>query len=172
MSPKISIIVPVHNVELYLVQCIESILAQTITDYEVVLVNDGSTDRSGEICDELALRDNRIKVIHKEYGGVSSARNEGVKKANGIYIGFVDGDDRIDSEMYKNLYDLCVDTASDISICKLGREINGKLINDSKENLYTKKMTNHEAMEQLFRGVLFRFSLCNKLFKRTCFDNT
>ncbi len=133
LKPKISIIVPVYNVELYLVQCIESILAQTITDYEVLLVNDGSTDRSGEICDEFVVRDNRINVIHKKNGGLSSARNEGIKKATGDYVGFVDGDDRLDPEMYKKLYQICVDTDSDIGICKLGREVNGKLINDSNE---------------------------------------
>ena len=171
VNPKISIIVPVHNVEAYLNHCIRSILSQTITDFEVILVNDGSTDKSGKICDEFALQDKRIKVIHQEYGGVSSARNIGIKKAKGNYIGFVDGDDRINPEMYKRLHDICLDTESDISICKLGREINGKLINESEEKLYIKEMTNIEAMEQLFRGILFRFSLCNKLFKKTCFKD-
>lgn len=171
MKPKISIIVPVYNVEPYLHQCIESILEQTITDYEVLLVDDGSMDRSGEICDEFALRDNRIKVIHKKNGGLSSARNEGIKKAIGDYIGFVDGDDHIDPEMYEKLYEVCIDSESDIGICVLGRETNGKIVKDTNENSHIKKMSNHEAMEQLFRGYLFRFSVCNKLFKRSGFDN-
>ncbi|MFT4412579.1 glycosyltransferase family 2 protein [Fredinandcohnia humi] len=171
MEPVVSIIVPIYNVEKYLKSCIESILTQTLTDIEVILVNDGSTDGSGKICDEYAASDTRVKVIHKEYGGVSSARNVGVKTAKGEYIGFVDSDDRINKEMYRELYHLCKDTHSDISICFLGREINGKLINQHSNKIYTQIMDNEEAMRQLFKGVLYRFSLCNKLFKKSCFEN-
>jgi glycosyltransferase involved in cell wall biosynthesis len=170
MKPAISIIVPVYNVELYLEECIESILAQTFTDFEILLINDGSIDKSGDICDEYAKDDNRIKVIHKEYGGVSSARNVGIKLAQGEYIGFVDSDDRIDKKMFNTLHMLCVETKSDISICTLGREINGQLINRKEEELI-KEMNNTEAMRELFKGVLYRFSLCNKLFRKNCFKN-
>ncbi|MEH7226759.1 glycosyltransferase, partial [Bacillus sp. JJ1566] len=171
MGPVVSIIVPVYNVEKYLSSCIDSILAQTLTDIEVILVNDGSTDHSGKICDEYAASDTRVKVIHKEYGGVSSARNVGVGMAQGEYIGFVDSDDRIEQEMYMELYHLCKDTSSDISICILGREMNGKIINQHNNKIYTKLMDNEEAMKQLFKGELYRFSLCNKLFKKSCFVN-
>lgn len=96
MHPLISVIVPVYNVQKYLRQCIASILAQTYENFELILVNDGSKDKSGEICDEYAKKDNRIKVFHKENGGVSSARNLGLDKAIGENICFVDSDDWVD----------------------------------------------------------------------------
>lgn len=96
-TPKISIIVPVYNVEVYLHRCINSILSQTFPDFEVLLINDGSTDRSGMICDEFAKKDSRIRVFHKENGGVSSARNFGLENVKGEWISFVDADDWIES---------------------------------------------------------------------------
>ncbi len=93
--PKISIIVPVYKVEKYIHQCIDSILKQTFTDIELILVDDGSPDSCGKICDEYAVKDRRVKVIHKENGGLSDARNTGVKCAKGEYISFVDSDDWI-----------------------------------------------------------------------------
>ena len=95
----ISIIVPVYNVEKYLKKCVDSIVNQTYKNLEIILVDDGATDSSGEICDELEKLDNRIKVYHKENGGLSDARNYGVARATGSYIGFVDSDDYIDAEM-------------------------------------------------------------------------
>lgn len=170
METKISIIVPIYNVEEYLSKCIDSILSQTLTEFELILVDDGSPDKSGEICDEYAKKDNRIKVIHKENGGVSSARNEGIKVSNGEYIGFVDPDDYIKSDMYDVLYKLCINNNSEIGICKLGREIEGKIINKS-EDIDIKELNNVEGMRELFKGILYRFSLCNKLFKKSCFNN-
>lgn len=171
MAPLISIIIPINNLAPYLNKCIDSILNQSFVNLEVILINDGSKDESGKICTELSNRDNRIKVIHKEYGGVSSARNAGIKVANGEYIGFVDGDDCIDQNMYRTLYSLCKKTNADIAVCKLGRIIDGKLINNSHEKQKVIEMDNIESMRQLFTGALFRFSLCNKLFKKSCFEN-
>ena len=93
MRPIISIIVPVYNTEKYLDQCIQSVLAQTYTNWELLLIDDGSTDSSGAICDKYAAEDNRIRVFHKENGGVSSARNLGLDNAQGEWISFVDADD-------------------------------------------------------------------------------
>lgn len=98
-NPKISVIVPVYNVEKYLRKCVDSILSQTFTDFELLLIDDGSKDHSGEICDEYALQDDRVKVFHKENGGVSSARNLGIDVAKGEWITFVDADDWV-SEKY------------------------------------------------------------------------
>ena len=98
--PKISVIVPVYNTEKYLHRCVDSILAQTFTDFELLLVNDGSPDKSGEICDEYAQKDTRVRVFHKENGGVSSARNLGLENAQGKWITYVDGDDWIEPTMY------------------------------------------------------------------------
>lgn len=97
-KPIISIIVPVYNVEKYLPRCIDSILAQTFTDFELLLIDDGSIDNSGNICDDYAKKDNRIRVFHKQNGGVSSARNLGLDNAKGEWITFVDSDDLIDNE--------------------------------------------------------------------------
>ncbi len=99
--PKVSVIVPVYKAEAYLKRCIDSILAQTFTDWELLLVDDGSPDRSGEICDEYAAADSRIRVLHKENGGVSSARNLGLDNMQGEYVTFVDADDWIDIDTFE-----------------------------------------------------------------------
>lgn len=101
--PKISVIVPVYNTEKYLCRCINSILAQDFTDFELILVDDGSKDMSGLICNEYAKKDNRVKVYHKENGGVSSARNLGLNKAQGEFIAFIDSDDYVDSDYFSIL---------------------------------------------------------------------
>ena len=103
-GPVVSIIVPVYNVKDYLPHCVDSILAQTLQDWELLLVDDGSTDGSGEICDTYARRDERIYVIHQENAGVSMARNKGMSIAKGIYIGFVDADDWIEPEMFQTMW--------------------------------------------------------------------
>lgn len=102
---KVSVIIPIFNVEEYLRKCIESVLRQTLKEIEIVCVDDGSTDNSNIICDEYAKLDSRVKVIHKYNGGLVSARKEGLKIAKGEYIGYVDGDDWIDPEMYEKLYE-------------------------------------------------------------------
>ena len=100
---KISIVVPLYNVENYLSRCIDSILCQKCSDFELLLVDDGSQDRSGQICDEYALKDNRIRVYHKKNGGVSSARNLGLEKANGEWICFVDADDYVKPDFLSSI---------------------------------------------------------------------
>lgn len=170
-KPAISVIVPVYNVEAHLRKCLDSILNQTFKSLEVIIVNDGSTDQSGEISDEYVEKESRIQVIHLEKEGVSAARNIGVSQAKGDFIGFVDGDDYIDERMYKTLYEACLRTSSNISICKLGREINGEIINNIPDEFYFLELNNEEAMRELFKGNLYRFSLCNKLFSKQCFTD-
>lgn len=101
--PKVSVIVPVYNAEKYLHRCIDSILAQTFTDFELLLIDDGSKDKSGAICDEYAVKDSRVRVFHKENGGVSSARNLGLDNACGSYITFVDSDDYLEAKCLSTL---------------------------------------------------------------------
>lgn len=96
MTPKVSIIVPIYKVEKYIYKCINSILGQSLTEFELILVDDGSPDRCGDICDEYAKKDKRIKVIHKENGGLSDARNSGLDVATGKFVAFIDSDDFID----------------------------------------------------------------------------
>lgn len=162
---------PVYNIDQHLRKCLDSILVQTFLNFEVIVVNDGSTDQSGEICDEYEKKDERIQVIHQDNQGVSAARNTGVAQATGDYIGFVDGDDYIVEDMYQKLYQACRDRGSSIAICKMGREIDGELTNDNIGDFYTEKLNNEEAMRELFKGALYRFSLCNKLFRKECFEN-
>lgn len=114
----ISIIVPVYNVQEYLERCINSIWQQTYQNLEIILVDDGSTDRSGQMCDEFAQKDPRIKVVHKENGGLSDARNAGLQVATGDYIGYVDSDDWIEPEMYATMYQACKREQADLAICR------------------------------------------------------
>ena len=117
MSPVISVIVPVYNTELYLRRCIDSILSQTFTDFELLLIDDGSTDRSGAICDEYAAKDKRVRVFHKENGGVSLARNLGLDEAKGEWIEFVDSDDWVDLSLLEKMYTSGLKGKADIVIC-------------------------------------------------------
>lgn len=127
----ISIIVPVYNVEKYLKKCVDSIVNQTYKNLEIILVDDGATDNSGKICDELVELDNRIKVYHKKNGGLSDARNYGVERATGDYIGFVDSDDYIDAEMYEKLYEAIKKENVDVAECNL------KIVYPEKTELFT-----------------------------------
>lgn len=111
---KISVIIPIYNVEQYLSQCLDSIINQTYTNLEIILINDGSTDNSEKICNQYKLLDPRIIVIHKTNGGLSDARNTGIKIATGDYISFVDADDFIDKNMYTILFQKINTTNADI----------------------------------------------------------
>ena len=115
--PIISVIVPVYNMEEYLERCVDSIIHQTESNIEIILVNNGSTDRSGAICDKYSINDDRVKVIHQPNNGVSAARNSGIKVAKGDYIGFVDADDWIEPDMYESLFEGAVRTDADVVMC-------------------------------------------------------
>ncbi len=116
MSLQISVIIPVYNCEEYLDHCIESVLNQTLRNFELILIDDGSTDSSPQICDNFAAMDDRIIVIHKENSGVSCARNEGIKAAKGEYLTFIDADDYIDSQMLEKLYQMAKDNSTDMIV--------------------------------------------------------
>lgn len=116
-KPLLSIIVPVYDVERYLPKCIDSILAQTFTDFELILVEDGSPDNCPALCDAAAAKDARIRVIHQKNGGLSAARNAGLDAARGEWIGFVDSDDYIAPEMYEALYKAVQSTGADLALC-------------------------------------------------------
>ena len=116
-APLLSIIVPVYKVENYLPKCIDSILAQTFTDFELILVEDGSPDNCPALCDAAAAKDARIRVLHQKNGGLSAARNAGLDAARGVWIGFVDSDDYIAPEMYEALYHAVQSTGADLALC-------------------------------------------------------
>jgi glycosyltransferase involved in cell wall biosynthesis len=117
MQPKISVVIPVYNVEKYLHRCVDSVLKQTFRDFEIILVNDGSQDQSGAICDEYVEKDNRIKVIHKKNARVSAARNDGIKMAKGKYISFVDSDDWIEPDMFRDMIQKAEEFRLDFAMC-------------------------------------------------------
>ena len=175
---KLSIIVTIYNREKYLEKCINSILNQTFNSFELILVNDGSTDRSADICDKYANLDSRVRVIHKKNGGVSSARNVGIDNSNGEYIGFVDSDDYIKDDMYEIMYTKAKEFLADIVICRCIDVKEDEIKNvkkKEKENIYdinVKQYNNKEALNEIYteKNALF-ISPVNKLYKKTIFDS-
>ena len=113
----ISVIIPIYNLEQYIERCVRSVMAQSYKNLQIILVDDGSSDGSGAVCDALAQQDSRIKVIHKPNGGVSDARNFGVKAASGQFISFVDGDDYVHPEFIATLHTLCVENKCRMAQC-------------------------------------------------------
>lgn len=172
ISDLISVIVPVYNVEKYLPQCISSILNQTIQNLEIILVDDGSLDNSGKICDDFSKNDNRIIVVHKENGGLSSARNAGLKIANGNYIGFVDSDDWLDENMYETLLKLINDTNADISYCNFFRTANGNEKISPINNEIIESFNNIEGLNNFYTDLYQPTVVAwNKLYAKKLFDN-
>lgn len=165
----ISVIVPVYNVEHYLEKCVTSILNQTYTNLEIILVDDGSTDYSGIMCDELEKMDARIKVIHKANGGLSSARNAGIDSATGKYIGFIDSDDYIDVKMFELLYSAIKNNSADISVCNYSWvNENGRVFNTTTLNnaIYS----SDEVLCSYFLDNLSSWVIaCNKLYLTSLF---
>lgn len=135
MDAKITVVVPVYNVADYLPKCIESIRNQTYGNLEILLVNDGSTDHSGDICEKYAALDSRITVIHKANGGLSDARNTGIDAASGDYIAFVDSDDWIDEDMYEVLYGLITEHGADLAACRLKEISKSGILDESTDHL-------------------------------------
>jgi len=173
MDDLISVIVPIYNVGDYLRKCIDSIINQTYTNLEIILVDDGSTDNCGSICDEYKLKDNRIKVIHKPNGGLSSARNAGLDIATGSLIGFVDSDDYIEPTMYEELYNNMIKYGSDIAICNIYNDIYGKknirIKNESYKEFFSKDKEKFNNIHSKCRCLMV--VAWNKLYKRYIFDN-
>ena len=179
--PTISVIVPVYKVEPYLSRCIDSILSQTFTDFELILVDDGSPDNCGKICDEYAQKDNRIQVIHKENGGLSSARNAGIdwvfSNSNSDFFTFIDSDDTIKSNYLYTLYNYAQENDADIVSCKAIRVYNDDELKTAMNTL-TKQNQPHmfycgkDACINLYKAnSKISISSCTKLYKRDLFRN-
>ncbi|MBR0163505.1 MAG: glycosyltransferase [Lachnospiraceae bacterium] len=164
-SDVISVIVPVYNIERYLPECIESILEQTYRELEIILVDDGSTDQSGIICDRYAETDNRIRVIHKENGGLSSARNSGIDISCGSYLGFVDGDDCIHKQMYEILYRMIRISDAQIAACGYSQDAAWS-IKDYKDDVHYTAISKEEAINY---GRIY-IAAWNKLYKKDLFN--
>lgn len=163
-QPEISVIVPVYNVEKYLGRCVDSILAQTFRDLEILLVDDGATDRSGEMCDGYAAQDDRIRVIHKENGGLSDARNAGIDAAGGRFLCFIDSDDFIDPTMLEVLHRLIVQEDAEVAICGIcDCYEGGRTVQTEQVEEFT--CTGVEAMGLTLEGVRLPGSVCSKLIR-------
>ena len=146
----ISVVVPVYKVEIYLDKCIQSVLNQTFRDFELILVDDGSPDRCGEICDQWAEKDHRIRVIHKSNGGLSDARNAGISQAKGEWLSFVDSDDWIAEDMLETLYRLAIDHDAEISCSNFSRVVDDGKMERQTNYVQPGVLTPEEYWEQLF----------------------
>lgn len=166
----VSVIIPAYNIGDYVGRCLDSIISQTYKNLEIIVVDDGSRDHTGEILDNYAKKDRRIKVIHKENGGVSSARNKGIEVAEGDYIGFIDGDDLIEPEMYKILVDLLEEENADIAHCGYQMVFPDRV--DYYHNTGKKKIqTTEEGLKDLLSGEIIEPGLVNKLYKKELIKN-
>lgn len=165
----VSVIVPVYMVEEYLQSCVDSVINQTYRNLEIILVNDGSSDNCGKICDDYALLDKRIKVIHKKNGGLSDARNAGIKIAEGEYITCVDSDDFIAEDMVENLYKVLTSTKADIAVCGMIKTSDRfpSIQNDNVEKI--EEFTPQEAIEEGLYNRKFPLSAWAKLYRKSLF---
>lgn len=165
MDSLISVIVPIYNVEKYLDRCVDSIINQTYKNLEIVLVDDGSLDNCPKMCDDYAEKDSRIKVVHKENGGLSDARNAGMKVATGEYVSFIDSDDYVSLDFYETLLDTIVDNDSDIVECGVVKFYEDNSFDKYSDDL---KVTNYDTLDGL-EGLInenpFKQHVWNKLYK-------
>lgn len=165
MNILISIIIPVYNVETYLDRCIESLINQTYKNLEIILVNDGSKDNSGAICDKYALKDDRIKVYHIENGGSSIARNYGLKKSKGDFIGFVDSDDWVKPEMFKQLIDFAL--KNNLKVIETS-SVHSHLVKDNSHNnntIIAKIEDKNTALKRIIKNK--RFAVWRRIYHRS-----
>jgi len=171
--PKISVIVPVYNVEQYIHRCVDSILAQTFTDFELIMVDDGSPDNCPAICDEYAEKDDRIHVIHQKNGGLSAARNAGIDKANGDYLTFVDSDDVIHPQFLELMINDLLISMNDIAICQLF-SFEKSIIFERIDNCLVNYLSAIEACKRIYirseNNFLF-VTAWGKLYKTELFQN-
>ena len=173
MQEKVSVIVPIYKVENYLDRCVNSILNQTYQNLEIILVDDGSPDNCPQMCDEYAKKDSRIKVVHKENGGLSSARNAGLDVMTGDYVTFVDSDDILDLSYVEKCIKVLKEENAQIVSCDYLRFSDEKEISNQVEQVNIKVYTKKEALENTFKKPcnLEFFVACFKVFKRYIFDN-
>lgn len=168
-TPKISIILPVYNVEPYLDDCMQSILRQSFVDFEVIAVNDGSTDKSLEICEKYAAQDSRVRVVSQPNQGLSAARNVGIKAARGVYVTGIDSDDWVETEYLAILYELATRFDADIAITELTSDEEPSadlMLTEGKITIYDRGA----ALTALYINRVLRDHFCGKLFKRSLFD--
>jgi glycosyltransferase involved in cell wall biosynthesis len=167
-NPNISVIVPIYNSEKFISKCVDSFLAQTYFDFELLLINDGSTDNSGRICDEYALKDNRIRIFHKENGGVSSARNVGIKNAKGKWIWFVDSDDSVQSQTLDSLSQYFEDNIDCIMFGFKKLNAQNQIIYEYTGGRKNILLNNEESIKCLYSSLFYPYQgyIWSKLFRK------
>ena len=170
IAPELSVIVPVYNVEKCLEKCIESILNQTFKNYELILVDDGSPDNSGKICDEYAKKYSKIRVIHKKNGGLSQARNVGISVSKGEYLSFIDSDDYIASDMFEFLMKNLKENNADVSVCGIYDCYKDKIVHQCKDQKFL-ILDNETALSEALIGKNISVNAVNKIYKKELFDN-
>lgn len=168
---KISVIVPIYNVENFLVKCIDHLIGQTYKNLEIILVDDGSKDSSGKLCDNYALKDERIRVIHKKNGGVSSARNAGLEIAQGNYIMFCDSDDYYDFDMAETLLKALEENVCDISMCGVRLFTDDKILEERIKYNPERLLKGEDLLKEYFNNDMLISSPVNKLYKKDVFNN-
>ncbi len=169
MDPVISIIIPVYNVEKFLCRCLDSVINQTYRNLEIILIDDGSTDESGKICDEYVLKDSRIRVLHQDNKGVSAARNLGIRMSNGQYMAFIDGDDWIEKDMFSFLLGLLEGNKADMAGCGyyLNNDADPDLDPESKPQILKREEAIRMSLE--LKDFCFDCSVFNKIFSSEIF---
>ena len=169
VNELISIIVPVYNVEKYIEKCLDSIINQTYKNIEIIVIDDGSTDNSANICDKYTKKSNKLRVIHKENGGISEARNLGISEAKGKYIIFIDSDDYIETEMIEKLYNACIENNAQIGCCGKILESSDKIKNINNKNEFC--IENKDAIKKLLLLDDIDASCSDKLIDITLFQD-
>ena len=164
--PEVSVIIPVYKVEKYIHKCIDSVLNQTFRDIQVILVDDGSPDNCGHICDEYSKADKRVSVVHKENGGLSDARNAGMKYAEGNYILFVDSDDYIEHDMIEYMYSRIKDSDADMATCGIYEVYSDRIEEQKREPDFV--CSGEEAFRCILQGHTIRGEVWNKLIRKSC----
>ena len=173
---KISVIVPVYRVEKYLKRCLDSIINQTYTNLEIILIDDGSDDGCGAICDSYASKDSRVKVIHQTNKGLSASRNIGLKQSTGDFVAFVDSDDYINCHMFEHMMDALVDNNADIAMCDFKYVYDENILDEAREDDHTVRtevISSHDAQYLMCKDLNARITYTvawNKLYKKELFD--
>lgn len=167
----ISIIVPIYNVEKYLEKCIRSLIHQSYSKIEILLIDDGSTDECPNICDKFEKEDSRIKTFHKENGGLSDARNKGIEESKGEYITFVDSDDYLDEHYIEILYNVMIKNNADLVISGLKDYYDGEKIKENLDNEFEEVLTKQQVYRKMFLQDEIDVNACGKLYQKQIFEN-
>lgn len=170
MNPLLSIIIPCYNTGKYIEKCLESVLSQNYKDIEVIVVDDGSIDDTGDIVRVISKQDKRVRYVYKKNSGVSETRNRGLREATGDYVTFVDSDDTVEPQIYETLMSFLLKNSADISHCSYSR-VNKQGVTNIGNTGKIYEMDIKDSVDKLLNGGLFTGSVCNKIYKKSIVEN-